>query len=52
MKLEVFEEYTRHHLDEEEEDIFPGVSDVLDQHKMDQLGKQFDDVKDRQLSTL
>lgn len=52
VKLEVFEEYTRHHLDEEEADIFPGVSDVLDPDKMDQLGEQFDNIKDRQLSTL
>ena len=39
VKLEVFEEYTRHHLDEEEEDIFPGKSDVFDQSQLNHLGE-------------
>lgn len=31
IKLEVLEEYTRHHLEEEESDVFPEVSYVLDE---------------------
>lgn len=50
VKLEVLEEYTRHHLEEEEEDVFPKVSDVLDEEKRRELGAKFDEVKDKQLS--
>lgn len=52
VKLEVFAEYTRHHLDEEEDDIFPGLSDVLDQSQLDKLGDRFDELKDKQLAVL
>jgi hypothetical protein len=52
VKLEVFEEYTRHHLDEEEEDIFPVVSNIFDEHTRKDLGAKFDAVKDKQLSVL
>lgn len=52
IKLEVLEEYTRHHLEEEESDVFPEVSDVLDEKRRNELGAEFDKVKEKQLSVL
>ncbi len=52
IKLENLEEYTRHHLQEEEDDIFPEADNVLDADKAQKLGEQFEDVMQKQLAVL
>ena len=52
IKLEVLEEYTRHYLEEEESDVFPEVSGVLDEKRRNELGTEFNKVKEKQLSVL
>ncbi len=52
IKLENLEEYTRHHLDEEEEDIFPQADKVLEADEAKKLGEQFEDIMQKQLAVL
>ncbi|MDJ0623136.1 MAG: hemerythrin domain-containing protein [Desulfocapsaceae bacterium] len=52
IKLEVLQEYTLHHLDEEEDDVFPQIDSVLDEEKRAELGRKFNELKDKQLSIL
>ncbi len=50
IKVEGLGEYTAHHLDEEEMDIFPLGRQVLDPDDLVELGKLFVEAKDRLLS--
>ena len=52
IKLEVLQEYTLHHLDEEEDDVFPQIDSVLSEEKRAELGEKFNALKDKQLSIL
>jgi hypothetical protein len=52
VKFEVFEEFTEHHLREEEENIFRHVRSFLDSKELEELGKQYETVKSRQLEAL
>jgi len=42
-------EYTVHHLDEEENDIFPVARQLLSSEDLTLLGRQFDEAKDKLL---
>jgi hypothetical protein len=52
IKLENLEEYTRHHLQEEEDDIFPVAEEVLEADEAKKLGEQFEDTMKKQLAVL
>jgi hemerythrin-like domain-containing protein len=52
IKLEVLEEYTRHHLKEEEDEIFPEGAKVLGAAKSEEMGARFEEIKARQLAVL
>ncbi len=49
---EVFKEYTRHHLEEEEKDVFPEVSKVPGEKKRNETGEAFEAAKEKQLFVL
>ncbi len=50
IKIEGLGEYTTHHLDEEEADIFPMSQNVIPAEDLDTLGKLFAEAKDNALS--
>jgi hypothetical protein len=50
IKIEGLGEYTTHHLDEEEADIFPMSQNVMPAEDLDTLGKLFAEAKDNALS--
>jgi hypothetical protein len=52
IKLEVLEEYTRHHFNEEETEIFPEGARVLKTSEAKEMAVQFDAIKDNQLAVL
>lgn len=52
IKLENLEEYTRHHLKEEEADIFPQADKVLGADQAEKLGAQFEATMQKQLAVL
>ena len=52
IKLEVLQEYTLHHLEEEEEDVFPQIDKVLTKKERNDLGKKFTKIKDQQLAVM
>jgi hypothetical protein len=52
VKYEVFQEFTEHHLKEEEENIFRYVHSTLNKKELEELGKQYDTVTRRQLEAL
>jgi len=52
IKLEVLEEYTRHHLKEEETEIFPEGARVLSTSEATEMAVRFNDTKDKQLAVL
>jgi hypothetical protein len=52
VKYEVLQEFTEHHLQEEEEHIFRYVHGVLDKKELEELGRQYETVKRRQLEAL
>lgn len=41
VKLHVLQEYTEHHLDEEEEDIFPDLAKGVSEEEQKDMGEQF-----------
>jgi hypothetical protein len=49
IKIEGLGEYTTHHLDEEEADIFPMSQQVIPVEHLDTLGRLFDEAKDKLL---
>lgn len=50
IKIEGLGEYTTHHLDEEEADIFPMSQNVIPTGDLDTLGKLFTEAKDNALN--
>lgn len=52
IKLEVLEEYTDHHFEEEEKEIFPEGAKVLKEAESKEMAVRFEKVKERQLSVL
>ena len=51
IKLENLEEYTRHHL-KEEDDIFPVADEVLTADEAPKLGEKFKDTMEKQLAVV
>ena len=49
VKFKVLEEIINHHLDEEEEDLFPEVKKYLPRKKLIDLGTQFQELKKKRL---
>jgi hypothetical protein len=52
VKYEIFEEFTEHHLKEEEEDIFRSVRKMMHRKDLEELGKEYETVKKRQMEAL
>lgn len=52
IKLEVLEEYTEHHFEEEEKEIFPQGAEVLKESESRQMAERFEMVKEKQLAVL
>lgn len=50
IKIEGLGEYTVHHLDEEEEEIFPLAQQLFTQEDLETLGKLFEEAKDKLLN--
>ncbi|GAB1403810.1 hypothetical protein DSECCO2_509420 [anaerobic digester metagenome] len=50
VKFKVFDEILDHHLTEEEEDLFPDAEEKLDKKLLEDLGKQFAELKKQRLS--
>lgn len=45
-KMQVLMENVEHHVEEEEEDLFPDVREAMDQSKLDELGQQMAERKE------
>jgi hemerythrin-like domain-containing protein len=52
VKVESLGEYTVHHLDEEESDVFPMAQSVLNKQELTELGKLFTEAKDKLLGVV
>jgi len=52
VKYGVLSEIIEHHLDEEEEDLFPEAEEHLDEETLNEMGKKFEEQKERQLKVL
>jgi hypothetical protein len=52
IKFEVLQEYTEHHFKEEEDDIFPNGTKVLEEAEMRDMGARFAAITERQLAVL
>jgi hypothetical protein len=50
VKFKVFEEILDHHLEEEEEDLFPDAEKILDKKELNDLGRQFTELKEKRLA--
>ncbi|QGY47704.1 hypothetical protein GM418_29775 [Maribellus comscasis] len=50
VKFKVLIEILEHHLDEEEEDLFPEAEEHLSESQLNKLGKKFQELKDERLS--
>lgn len=50
IKIEGLGEYTTHHLDEEEEEIFPMAQQLFTTEDLETLGKLFEEAKDKLLN--
>ncbi len=51
-KLQVLGELLRHHLDEEEEELFPEARDALENGRADELGRLYDERKKHAMAAL
>lgn len=49
VKLHVFAEILSHHLQEEEEELFPEADKKLDEEKLIEMGKRFNELKVKRL---
>ncbi len=52
VKYKVLAEYLNHHLNEEEEDLFPGAEKQLDEKHLMEMGSKFNEILDKQLPVL
>ena len=52
VKFKVLTEIIEHHLDEEEEDLFPEAEEHLSESQLKKLGKQFREMKEKRLSVI
>jgi hemerythrin-like domain-containing protein len=52
IKLEVLEEYTKHHLKEEETEVFPEGAKVLSTSEAEEMAVRFEAIKEKQLAVL
>ena len=52
IKIEGLGEYTTHHLDEEENDIFPAARKLLSNDDLKLLGRLFEEAKDKLLGVV
>ncbi|HKJ78382.1 MAG TPA: hemerythrin domain-containing protein [Prolixibacteraceae bacterium] len=50
VKFNVFNEILDHHLEEEEEDLFPEAEEKLGKDKLVELGRKFSDLKEKRMS--
>jgi len=49
VKLGILQEFTEHHLEEEEEDLFPDAKEKLSDEELNNLGEKFAEAKNKQL---
>jgi hemerythrin superfamily protein len=47
-KIKVLQENTEHHIEEEEGELFPKVRKIWDTAKREQVGRQMEEMKERQ----
>ncbi len=52
VKYKVLKEIIDHHLTEEEEDLFPQAAKELDEKELRRMGKEFIELKEKQLQVL
>ncbi len=52
VKLKILQEFTEHHLEEEEEDLFKGGRKLLSGDQADRMGNTFQERKQQQLQVL
>jgi len=52
IKLEILQEFTEHHLEEEEEDLFKTGRKLLPGKQMEEMGKRFETSRKQQLAVL
>jgi len=50
VKFKVFEEILAHHLNEEEEELFPEAEKIMDKKELNDLGAKFEQLKEQRLS--
>ncbi len=50
VKLGILQEFTEHHLEEEEEDLFPNADERFTKDEMNELGEKFTQEKEKQLN--
>ncbi|MFZ0391488.1 MAG: hemerythrin domain-containing protein, partial [Calditrichia bacterium] len=52
VKLGILQEFTEHHMEEEEEDLFEDGEDILPEDEQEEMGKKFQERKNEQLKVL
>lgn len=52
VKYKVMSEIIEHHLDEEEEDLFPEAKEQLDKAELEEMGARFMELKEKQMKVL
>lgn len=52
VKLGVLKEYVDHHLEEEEEDLFPDACKDMNDDELERLGNEYNKTKEEQLAVL
>lgn len=52
VKLQILQEFTEHHLEEEEEDLFKGGRKLLTGDQVEEMGNLYERRRDRQLEAL
>ncbi len=48
-KVKVLQENTEHHIEEEEQELFPEVRKIWDEDKLEQVGKKMEEMKKREM---
>jgi len=52
VKYKVMSEIIEHHLDEEEEDLFPEAKEMLEKSVLEEMGTKFIELKEKQMQVL